>query len=83
MGIRNLKSTTPGSRFASRNDFAEITISIDPNLDCTTFIEENENLKNSILQKLDILGRNNSNHNKGIIIEIDENGKVIKKRVLK
>ena len=25
MGIRNLKSTTPGSRFASRNDFAEIT----------------------------------------------------------
>ncbi len=25
MGIRNLKPTTPGSRFASRNDFAEIT----------------------------------------------------------
>ena len=25
MGIRNLKPTSPGSRFASRNDFSEIT----------------------------------------------------------
>ena len=25
MGIRNLKPTSPGSRFASRNDFSEVT----------------------------------------------------------
>ena len=25
MGIKNLKPVTPGSRFASRSDFAEIT----------------------------------------------------------
>ena len=25
MGVRNLKPVTPGSRFASRSDFSEIT----------------------------------------------------------
>ena len=27
MGVRNLKPVTPGSRFASRSDFSEITTS--------------------------------------------------------
>ena len=64
-------------------EFTEVTIYIDTELDCETTIEESHSLKTTRLQKIDILGRNASKNKQGLVIEFDENGKVVKKQIFK